>query len=136
MNKLYLAISGFLILATSLLSCKQEEIPPVEEAYAATINILEPAEAEVISSGTEIHLEATFENDATIHHIGVYIIGETMGDTLYEYEDHVDVSAYYEFHEHTTPTVAMEQEYQVLFTTWDEDPSDRIEEHVHITITP
>lgn len=136
MNKLYMAMSGFLILANSLMSCKEEDLPAPDGVYNVTITVLEPADAEVISSGEELHLEATFENDATIHHIGVYIIGETMGDTLYQYEDHVNIASYYEFHEHYTPTVAMEQEYQILFASWNDDVADRIEEHVHITITP
>lgn len=136
MNKLYIAMSGFLILATLLISCKEEDLPAPDNAYNVSISIIEPSDAQILDSGSELHLEATFENDATIYNIGVYIIGETMGDTLYQFEDYVDIANYYEFHDHYTPIVAAEQEYQILFTSWGEDVTKRIESHVHITITP
>lgn len=117
-------------------SCDKEEPEVEEETYEVTISIVEPTEGQVLTSGDEMHLEAIYESEGTIHQIGVYVIGETLGDTLYQYETHAHTDNYYEFHEHTDVMVASSQEYKVIFRTWDMSGAAPIEEHVHVTINP
>ncbi|HPE98512.1 MAG TPA: fimbrillin family protein [Chitinophagales bacterium] len=137
MKKIILPAVALAAVFSALTSCTKDEEPtPTPEAYSVTINIIEPSEGETITSGSTVHLEATFENDNTIHNIGVWMVGEMMNDTLYSYENHVHADQYYEFHEHTMPMVMEAQEYKVIFASWDEDPAERIEKHVHVNIEP
>jgi hypothetical protein len=128
-------MAAAVLLSMTYIGCKSEDEPELE-SEEVTIHIIEPAEGDTIVSGAMLHLEATFESESTIHHIGIYVIDEAMNDTLFSYEEHVMVDNYYEFHEHITPMVTETQTYKVEVAAWNMDNSIRNEEHVHVILTP
>jgi hypothetical protein len=120
-------------------ACKNDAITPdpTDDDYNPTITFIEPEEGEVYNSGDSLHMEFSIENPGEeIHHVGVWAINETAGDTIYDYFEHADIAEYYEFHEHTLLTVSTPSTFKVVAWTSNHDETDTIFAERHVIVNP
>jgi hypothetical protein len=124
------------LYALAFISCNNDD-NDADDVYAPTITFIEPADGAILTSGDELHMEVDFTySGQTIHHIGIYVIDEAHADTLFSFSEHAETDDIYMLHEHIVTSVTESTEYLVEAWSSNEDETQIVSEHVHVTVNP
>lgn len=122
MRYLYSSAIVLALSLTSLTSCKKDKENP-------TITINTPSNHQEFTWGTELHIEATFEDDRELASYHVYI-GNEAGEHAHEFELEFSgniTGDSFDFHEHYVIPNAIDMVYYLHFVVKDAEGKESTE---------